>query len=96
METITLIAPIIGLFGVILTILTGIIGAMVRRRLRQIENQVEELDGRLDGRKEEVKTDHQVVVTWLVNMTDALNRNGFDVEKPDEVDNTINVKEGND
>lgn len=78
---------------IIQTIILGgglaIIGYLAKDKLETIENDIE------SNRGERIE-EHRVVIEWLGNITDALREEDFDVKRPPEVKDTLDVHEGDD
>lgn len=67
----------------------AVVGYLAKDKLESIENDIRKNRGeRID--------EHKVVIKWLGNITDALREEDFDVKRPPEVKDTLDVHEGDD
>lgn len=84
---------IISAFGIGITTLIATLGYFAKKKLESIESDIENVHQKVESRKEMTEKEHRVVVGWLSRMTDALRKNGMQVERPDEVSEEINIEE---
>lgn len=61
---------------------------------QHIDEEFEELERKLDRESAVREKEHGVVIDWIGDLTDALKEEGYDVQRPDEVSEDINVGGG--
>lgn len=83
----------ISAFGIAVSSLIGALAYFAKKKLESIEGDIEELDEKIDRMEKKTSMEHKVSVEWMSGITDALVRNNMEVDKPDEISETIDVNE---
>jgi len=79
--------------GITVTSLIGALAYLAKRKLESIESDIEQVYKKVENRERKTENEHQVVVDWLSRLTEALNKDGVEIDKPDEVIQSIDFED---
>jgi len=84
---------LVSMVGIAVTSLIGALAYLAKRKLESIESNIEQVYEKVEDRERKTKREHQVVVGWLSRLTEAINNDGVEVDKPDEVTESLDFEE---
>lgn len=84
---------LVSMVGIAVTSLVGALAYLAKRKLESIESNIEQVYEKVEDRERKTKKEHQVVVGWLSRLTEAINNDGVEVDKPDEVTESLDFEE---
>jgi hypothetical protein len=84
---------LISMVGITVTSLIGALAYLAKRKLESIESDIEQVYKKVENRERKTENEHQVVVDWLSRLTEALNKDGVEIDKPDEVTQSIDFED---
>jgi hypothetical protein len=84
---------LISMVGITVTSLIGALAYLAKRKLESIESDIEQVYKKVEDREQKTENEHQVVVDWLSRLTEALNKDGVEIDKPDEVTQSIDFED---
>jgi uncharacterized membrane protein YgaE (UPF0421/DUF939 family) len=89
----TTMTLLVSMVGIAVTSLVGALAYLAKRKLESIESNIEQVYEKVEDRERKTKKEHQVVVGWLSRLTEAINNDGVEVDKPDEVTESLDFEE---
>jgi hypothetical protein len=89
----TTMTLLVSMVGIAVTSLIGALAYLAKRKLESIESNIEQVYEKVEDRERKTKREHQVVVGWLSRLTEAINNDGVEVDKPDEVTESLDFEE---
>jgi ABC-type amino acid transport system permease subunit len=89
----TAMTLLISMVGITVTSLIGALAYLAKRKLESIESNIEQVYEKVEDRERKTNREHQVVVSWLSRLTEAINNDGAEVDKPDEVTESLDFEE---
>jgi len=84
---------LVSMVGIAVTSLIGALAYLAKRKLESIESNIEQVYEKVEDRERKTKREHQEVVGWLSRLTEAINNDGVEVDKPDEVTESLDFEE---
>ena len=84
------VAPLLSLMT---ASLLAALSYLAKKKLESIEQEIEEVNQRIKEQEKQTEKEHQVVIDWMGRINKGLRQQGIEVERPDEITESIDVGE---